>query len=657
VGGANRDTIPAYGNTLTVSVELAYHRVRRSKCPFGLMSISWIQQSVGLTLVIAVGLLSFPLASVVAQQADLDSSDPVASAAFSWTDTYGQSPANFSPGGWGAIIDAQWGVGLPTATKLQIFDQWWEEIDLRFGMFHNLEFDIFAFRDQYRPEIAAGVSRGRFAAIMSHFGYRLKDLHTYIYDIPVRFTTLNKGTPLLVIGQWGTNRHFGALLTPLPDSTLLVYRTVPNHPIGLEPGDLVLGYDGVSWKDIYPQLLEAELPLALNSVNARTDEANDYYLLQAAGLNWHLFDTIDIVKYSTGETQHFPTSMLAGQTQNLWGSEQLDVSGVTWPPRLTDRVSWGVVDNTNIGYVYVTSWTFDPLYNIREEFFNAIDSLMHHTTTDGIILDFRYNTGGGALAREGLELLFNEVTTTVGFKARCSTPDHFCLIEDPLRNWQNLVIQADPTTFYDKPIAVLIGPGAISAGELEAIRTDFHPNARLFGRAASGGNSGSDFITLHSDWFASRASGPVYYRDTGELLSHIALQPDEEVWFTQEDVANGIDTVSKAAMDWISSTTAIEDEPTESISMPLHVRAHPNPFRTSTTLAFDLPSPSHVHVALYNSLGQRVAVLMDEQRAVGKVQITFDANDPSYSRMASGAYFYRVETASAAATGKIVHLR
>lgn len=608
-------------------------------------------------LVILATFVACLLTTSNAQRVETEFSAATTSATFSWADTYGGSPAGFSRGGWEAIIDSRWGMGLPTATKLQIFDQWWEEIDLRFGMFHNLEFDIFTFRNQYRLEIENGVSRGRFAAIMNHFGYRLKDLHTYVYDVPVRFTPLSKGTPLLVIGQWGTNRHFGALLTPLPDSTLLVYRTVPNHPIGLEPGDIVLGYDGVPWKDLYPQLIEAELPLALNSVNAGTDEANDYYLLQAAGLNWHLFDTIDIVKHSTGETLHFPTTMLAGQTRNLWGSEQLDIPGVTWPPRLTDRVSWGVVDGTNIGYVYVTSWTFDPVFDIREQFRTAIDSLMHHTITDGIILDFRYNTGGGALAREGLELLFNEITTTVGFKARRGNTDHYDLVEDPLRNWENLVIQADPTTFYDKPIAVLIGPGAISAGELEAIRVDFHPNVRLFGRPASGGNSGSDFISLHTDWFASRASGPVYYRETGELLSHIALQPDEEVWFTQEDVANGIDTVAEAAMDWIATTTPIEDEPTETISTTFEVRAHPNPFRASAALTFNLLSPGHVRVALYNSVGKRVAVLMDEQRSSGEVQITFDANDPSYSRLGSGAYFYRVETATSVATGALVHVR
>lgn len=372
----------------------------------------------------------------------------------------------------------------------------------------------------------------------------------------MRNTPLAKGTPLLVIGQWGTNQHFGALLTPLPDSTLLVYKALANHPIGLQPGDLVLGYDGVLWKDIYPELVAAQLPLVLNSVNGSTDESMAYYHLQAAGLNWHLFDTIDIVKYNSGDTLHFATRLLAGQRRTIWGSEQIDIPGVTWPDRSRDiRINWGVPDNTNIGYIYITSWSFDARFGIREKFRVAIDRLMHEIKVDGIIIDMRFNTGGGALAIDGLNLLFNQVTSTVGFDKRRGTSDHFDMIADPGRRETNLVIRPDPNTFYDKPIAVLIGPGSISAGELEAIRLSFHPRTRLFGKPAAGGNSGSDFLNIATNWFASRTSGPVYYVSNHEYLSHISLQPDQSVWFTRDDAAKEIDTVAEAAIAWIEGET------------------------------------------------------------------------------------------------------
>ena len=42
------------------------------------------------------------------------------------------------------------------------------------------------------------------------------------------------------------NHHFGASLAPLPDSSVFVYDAVSNHPLGLEPGDVIVGYDGIS---------------------------------------------------------------------------------------------------------------------------------------------------------------------------------------------------------------------------------------------------------------------------------------------------------------------------------------------------------------------------------------------------------------------------
>ncbi len=596
-------------------------------------------------LLMMPGILSSP---VQAQQ-------PIAS----WMDTYGKSPTQFTVDEWREIIDATWGDGLPTASKLALFDTWWNEIEQRFGGFHNIDLDLDAMRDRYRPEIEAGVSRGRFAGIMAHFTYQLQELHTYLFDIPVRNTRMNKGIPMMVIGQWGTNTRFGAILTPLPDSTLLVYGALPNHPIGLERGDLVLGYDGVPWKDIYPTLLEAELPLFLNPVNASTEAGNYYYAMQAAGLNWHLFDTIDIVKYSTGDTLHFDTSLLAGQTRTLWGKEQIPPPGVPWPNRnLSQRVGWGLIDGTNVGLVTVTSWSFDAQFDIRARFEQAVDQLMHVHNADGIIFDFRFNTGGGSLAREGLELLFNETVPTVGFDQRVpGSSDHFAMEPDPLRRETNLVIRGNPATFFDKPIAILIGPGSISAGELEARRLSFHPHARIFGLPAPGGNTGSDFISIgDSDWFVSRAHSTQYLVSTHAYLTHLGLEPDERVWFTREDAANGVDTVIKAALDWIEAeATAVEDEIVSTTS--LDVAWYPNPFRERATVSFELDAPAQVSVTLYDLLGRRVATLMNGPAATGPHLITWEGKNLHGTALSSGLYFWKVTAGSKTETGAVMLVR
>ena len=163
---------------------------------------------------------------------------------------------------WQAIIDSVWGLGLPTSQKLAIFDLAFEVINTRYAAFQNLNVNIDSLRNIYRPEIEIGVSRGRFAAIMNHFSLALMECHTVIMDKPVNWgTPLIRGIPLFVIGTNRNNAHFGACLTPLPDSTLLVYRALPSHQLNLVAGDIVLGYNGIPWKILYKQLLEAELPI------------------------------------------------------------------------------------------------------------------------------------------------------------------------------------------------------------------------------------------------------------------------------------------------------------------------------------------------------------------------------------------------------------
>lgn len=49
-----------------------------------------------------------------------------------------------------------------------------------------------------------------------------------------------------------------------------------------------------------------------------------------------------------------------------------------------------------------------------------------------------------------------------------------------------LTILGDPTTYYDKPIAVLTGTGAVNDGDGESLRMGFRPMVRTFGKASNG---------------------------------------------------------------------------------------------------------------------------------------------------------------------------
>ena len=85
--------------------------------------------------------------------------------------------------------------------------------------------------------------------------------------------------------------------------------------------------------------------------------------------------------------------------------------------------------------------------------------------TDGLIIDQRYNTGGGTgAAMGGLSLLFQEdVEHIMNCAVRDDPADYTSL---GINSWGWHAFEADPDTYYDRPIAVLVGPRAISAGDL-----------------------------------------------------------------------------------------------------------------------------------------------------------------------------------------------
>jgi len=494
---------------------------------------------------------------------------------------FGQGYAQKTTEEWRTIIDSTWGQGLPIQTKLQIFDYAYNAIDRDFACFQGLNVDMDSLRDLYRPEIEAGVSRGRFAAIMNYFALSFKEGHNWIIDGQVNSsvnTIPAPGTPLFVVGAWSDNSHFGATLTPLPDSSLLVIKTLPNHPSGLVPGDIVLGYDGTPWKKLYKEILAAQLPFFLVFPHPSNEKSLTHVLLKDAGMNWHLFDTLDVVKYSSADTVHFPTSVLAGQSGNLAGNEQLKIPGVPFPDinwkgvfnwdiyNQKNYVSWGIVGGTNIGYIYVYSWATPsqaPGSDIANEFFDAIDNLMNYHSVEGLILDTRFDFGLGQFDTDdpGLSLLFNSYIETLALDRRNNNYDHFEMRHHEQYTPARIAIPGSPSSFFDRPIAVLTGPGAFSMGDYIPQKMRFHPMVRIFGKSTAGAFSGQFGIrNPYSGWSMSIAEGNAYLvSDPDNYLSRAESHVDEEIWLTQEDVAKGEDTVVKRAIEWITNLTHAHD--------------------------------------------------------------------------------------------------
>lgn len=102
----------------------------------------------------------------------------------------------------------------------------------------------------------------------------------------------------------------------------------------------------------------------------------------------------------------------------------------------------------------------------------------------------------------------------------------------------------------------------------------------------------------------------------------------------------------------LDGTTSI-DQVSSEIPQDLQLKQnYPNPFNPTTTIEFGLTDASFTTLEVYNMLGQRMAVLANEQLAAGWHRVNLDA-----SGLSSGTYIYRLQAGDRVETKKLMLIK
>jgi len=84
---------------------------------------------------------------------------------------------------------------------------------------------------------------------------------------------------------------------------------------------------------------------------------------------------------------------------------------------------------------------------------------------------------------------------------------------------------------------------------------------------------------------------------------------------------------------------------------------YPNPFNMSAVVAYDLPQAAHVKIAVYNVLGQQVALIFEGDQPPGTYQLHWRAVSDAGSELASGVYFIHFEAGEYTESKKILLIK
>ncbi len=144
------------------------------------------------------------------------------------------------------------------------------------------------------------------------------------------------------------------------------------------------------------------------------------------------------------------------------------------------------------------------------------------------------------------------------------------------------------------------------------------------------------------------------YTDNDFTIKNGRFAGDEvEYWVVAEDNSGKLSAESKHYDTRGSSNIQWKPIANNSIKDYKISQNYPNPFNPSTVIKYQLPNNGFVNLSVYNSLGQRVKVLVNETQRAGYYTVNFNASSVA-GGLPSGIYFYTLNAGNFTSTKKMI---
>jgi hypothetical protein len=152
---------------------------------------------------------------------------------------------------------------------------------------------------------------------------------------------------------------------------------------------------------------------------------------------------------------------------------------------------------------------------------------------------------------------------------------------------------------------------------------------------------------------AETASGEYYFLLPGTHADGSAVNPGDTLLFYL-DGEDGFGNYSAHALYQLRAGDGFLGARDAAPRVAAYALAqnYPNPFNATTTIGYSLPRAMLARLAVYNLLGQQVAVLAEGMQSAGEHRVTWNGGNA-----AAGVYIYRLETDSETLTRKLLLLK
>lgn len=125
------------------------------------------------------------------------------------------------------------------------------------------------------------------------------------------------------------------------------------------------------------------------------------------------------------------------------------------------------------------------------------------------------------------------------------------------------------------------------------------------------------------------------------------------LWYMEPDDAREL-------INFIAGKTPTDIDNNDRSTIPKRFELNqniPNPFNASTNIKYSLPLKSDVIISIYNILGQKINLLVNEEKPAGNYSVIWDGTDLNGRPTASGIYLYQIKAGDFVETKKMLLLK
>jgi hypothetical protein len=246
----------------------------------------------------------------------------------------------------------------------------------------------------------------------------------------------------------------------------------------------------------------------------------------------------------------------------------------------------------------------------------------------------------------------NALEATVGFSRAFEVSDDGNTIywAGYTNGYVTVYERPDQFSSFDSVDTILEGFAAESFG--------WHPTSGNLWVSAGSGNDPAGMGYSNHTWYAYNPSSDAIVDSmkwdfvagvdsANQRPRAIDFAPDGNTAYVGSFGTNSLPMMQK--IEYVTSVEEVKGQMPKNYTLGEN---YPNPFNPTTNIKFSIPESGMVTMKVYNTVGQEVATLVQEQKSAGEYNVSFNAGN-----LPSGVYIYQIQVNDFTASKKMMLMK